>query len=393
MSQVLPLSQLDALAKDRAFLRLDKSLRRFNIFEAVGAVRQELRHSDFLAFLLNPYSNRSFKGRFTEILLDETAHSPTGKKLPAAFRTKSGIFDNAEVRREWCNIDILLRCTASKMALIIENKIDSRERKSQLNKYWETVAKPGWKVCGIYLTPGAEEPSNDNYIPVGYELISGSLERLLKEHAGKLTGDFKIAVRHYIAMIKRNIAMPHKLEDKCWDIYTKHKPAIDVIRRYVDQSDPIRRYLKELIGQRSPTLTCTDDRTGYVQFRPMQWKGKYFLGSKRRLEDLIFFEFQYGDAQRAKGSLVLLLAINTADNGRRDPKKAFDLAKQNGPPFIAQRSFTKWPTIFSEELISREDIDKLDLSTQKKKIKRRWNDFLNETLPSLNKAIQKHFTA
>jgi hypothetical protein len=32
--------------------RLEALLAEFNIFEAIGVVRQELRHSDFLAFLL-----------------------------------------------------------------------------------------------------------------------------------------------------------------------------------------------------------------------------------------------------------------------------------------------------------------------------------------------------
>ncbi len=34
--------------------RLEFLLDEFNIFEAIGAVRMELRHSDFLAFLLDP---------------------------------------------------------------------------------------------------------------------------------------------------------------------------------------------------------------------------------------------------------------------------------------------------------------------------------------------------
>ena len=46
---------LEALVVDNSDLeRLEALLDQFNIFEAIGAVRQELRHSDFLAFLLNP---------------------------------------------------------------------------------------------------------------------------------------------------------------------------------------------------------------------------------------------------------------------------------------------------------------------------------------------------
>ncbi|MDQ3237363.1 MAG: PD-(D/E)XK nuclease family protein [Actinomycetota bacterium] len=34
--------------------KLEAMLDRFNIFEAVGLVRQEVKHSTFLAFLLDP---------------------------------------------------------------------------------------------------------------------------------------------------------------------------------------------------------------------------------------------------------------------------------------------------------------------------------------------------
>jgi len=36
---------------------LESLLAQFNIFESIGAARQELRHSDFLSFLLDPSHN------------------------------------------------------------------------------------------------------------------------------------------------------------------------------------------------------------------------------------------------------------------------------------------------------------------------------------------------
>jgi hypothetical protein len=45
---------------------LETVLGQFNIFEALGAVRQELRHTDFLAFLLNPSQNHGLRDYFTK---------------------------------------------------------------------------------------------------------------------------------------------------------------------------------------------------------------------------------------------------------------------------------------------------------------------------------------
>lgn len=43
----------------------------FNIFEAVGVLRQELRHSDFLAFLLDPRQNHRLGDAFVQRLLQK----------------------------------------------------------------------------------------------------------------------------------------------------------------------------------------------------------------------------------------------------------------------------------------------------------------------------------
>ena len=49
---------LEAFVVDNHELeQLEDLLIQFNIFEAVGAVWQELRHSDFLAFLPDPQQN------------------------------------------------------------------------------------------------------------------------------------------------------------------------------------------------------------------------------------------------------------------------------------------------------------------------------------------------
>ena len=61
------LEALEALVVDNPDLeRLEALLDEFNIFEAIGAVRVELRHSDFLAFLLNPTQNHGLGDAFVK---------------------------------------------------------------------------------------------------------------------------------------------------------------------------------------------------------------------------------------------------------------------------------------------------------------------------------------
>jgi len=54
---------------NRDLEHLETALAQFNLFEALGAVRQELRHSDFLGFLLNPAANHGLGDAFLKIFL------------------------------------------------------------------------------------------------------------------------------------------------------------------------------------------------------------------------------------------------------------------------------------------------------------------------------------
>jgi len=47
---------------------LESLLAQFNIFESIRAVNQELRHSDFLSFLLDPSKNHGLGDLFLKAL-------------------------------------------------------------------------------------------------------------------------------------------------------------------------------------------------------------------------------------------------------------------------------------------------------------------------------------
>src|SRR3954452_1476430 len=61
---------------------LEGLVAQFNIFEAVGAVRQELRHSDFLAFLLDPRQNHRLGDAFVRRLLQKILVAAKGLNPP-----------------------------------------------------------------------------------------------------------------------------------------------------------------------------------------------------------------------------------------------------------------------------------------------------------------------
>ena len=90
--------------------RLESLVTQFNIFEAVGAVRQELRHSDILAYLLSPQQNHGLRDVFAKKFLQKVVSAADGLHTPVTpIDLDTWNLDQLEVSREWQNIDILLK--------------------------------------------------------------------------------------------------------------------------------------------------------------------------------------------------------------------------------------------------------------------------------------------
>ncbi len=73
MNQQNDLEALRALQADAQELeRIERLLNRFNVFETIGSVDQELMHSNFLASLLDPRQNHGLGDTFLRRLLRMT---------------------------------------------------------------------------------------------------------------------------------------------------------------------------------------------------------------------------------------------------------------------------------------------------------------------------------
>ena len=60
------------IIESRDFQKLESKVSTFNLFEAMGAVRQELRHSHFIAFLLDPSGSHGLGDVFLRKFLQES---------------------------------------------------------------------------------------------------------------------------------------------------------------------------------------------------------------------------------------------------------------------------------------------------------------------------------
>ena len=122
----------------------------FNVFEAMGVVSQEVRHSDFLAFLLDPRAHHGLGDRFAKGWLKRVVGSVRGaggaegagtRAVSPGMLERLGRIDMSEARvyRERHRIDVLFVDQANRLAVVVENKIFSGEHSDQLTRYRRIV--------------------------------------------------------------------------------------------------------------------------------------------------------------------------------------------------------------------------------------------------------------
>ena len=273
-------SDLSALEALEAFLienpeleRLQLILDEFNFFEAVGVVRQELRHSDFLGFLLDPQESHGMGDTFLTLFLRRVVQASDVTSLPfSAIDITLWDLAETEVRREWRNIDVLLVNAGHRFVIVIENKIDATEHSNQLQRYRETVERefPGWDFAGIYLTPDGELPGDDAFIPVSYGLVQRAVATLI-EGRSAISEEVRTAIRHYDQLLQRHVVSDSEIAELCRRIYLRHKQALDLIYEHrPDRVAHVQQVICDLI-QNDPSLVLDQAAKSYVRFIPKAW--------------------------------------------------------------------------------------------------------------------------
>ena len=229
-----PKQLLEALVVGNADLDLlEERLAQFNVFEAIGAVRQEVRHSDFLRFLLDPSENHGLGDVFLKAFLKQSLAGDRDYAVGVVDIDVSDL-DDAVIERERMNIDVLIRSASQRIAVAIENKVDSNEHSNQLERYRKDLARefPGYRQVLIFLTPEGEEPSDPEWISVGYQVVVDSLEALQRTRRSTLGADVLASIQHYSTMLRRHVVNESDVAELCRKLYRAHKKAFDLILEY-----------------------------------------------------------------------------------------------------------------------------------------------------------------
>lgn len=204
---------------------------KFNLFDVLKASRNEIRHSNVLAWLLDASENHEIgdifiKNLFRNLVKDNKVYQND------IFRLLLLDFYSFSIYREWNNIDILMLSDDEKIAIAIENKIGSHEHDDQLKRYKDILNQnySDYKKIFIYLTPEGECPSDTDWDILTYETVVENLEYI--RDRVELLPDVRLMINNYIDTIRRDIVDDTQLIDICNKIYNKHKKALDLIYAY-----------------------------------------------------------------------------------------------------------------------------------------------------------------
>ncbi len=385
---------------NQALEALEAKLAQFNIFEAIGMVRQEIRHSNFLAFLLNPSGTHRLNDVFLKWFLKRFLLNAE-KSFVSPIEIDVANLADAEVWREWKNIDILIHCPSSKIVCAIENKVGSQEHSNQLEKYREIVLQKfsDYRHIFIYLTSTGEDPltgqGKEFWAICSYEMMIDLIEDTCQKYQSTIGTEVYTLMNHYVALIRRHVVKDIEIVELCRKIYKQHKQALDLIYEYGPNLGlEIAEFAEKLI-QQTKGLECDFHMKGKTQklirFTVPEWDNLPFqktcekwTGSKR----ILLFQ-----VQAEPPSVYIDLWIGPGElKNRQAIADALSTTSLPGTQNIQLGNGKGWTQIFKRSCLENVDLGS-SMSEIQVELEQQWQKFLLEDLPVIKAAIAQKFAA
>jgi len=235
-----------------------KDINNINIFKVMGIDQNEIRHSNTIAWLLDPSENHKlgalFFQKFMTQLFEKDPDYFNDRNINILQLLLSDIND-MKVFREKENIDILVVSKKLKFVLCIENKINAGIGNEQLDKYYKYIKEYYSSfdmMIFLLLSPtGYEVPADKSENPEDW--ISTSYEDIVKILHSILELDIEQKVKYiiddYIKLLeKEDIVENVKLDGILSSLFAKHKDAIDLLLKY-QESQPVIKRIREIFKE------------------------------------------------------------------------------------------------------------------------------------------------
>lgn len=412
---------------------INAMLNEINIFDILKLDRTEIRHSNILAWLLDPAASHGLGERFLKsMLMDivDKSNLPLAKgispididlmdlsdvsiirEFPIAVQTKDG------KKRQ---LDILIVNSRAKLVFLIENKIDSGEGEDQLKDYRDYILSTygkDYRVILAYLTPNGQKPSDSNYwVSVDYGSVLDTLNRIYNLYKSNIPDRAQIYIEDYIKTIRRKIMTDTELEQIALNVYLKHKEALDEIFKYRPTrlgivqklifdcfSDALKNNSDIISAEKAPT-----NQFWFVHNDILKKYGRHLKTPKSGLNSVVLFQVvnaakdksDKNDIQAISVKVMVAPYDNNYEIMRQEAIDAAISASNTDNAWIGKYkkgSDTDWRSLRSDVLIGENDIktlaDKIirheDLAEENAKavMREAINNYLSTVVPNIVKAL------
>lgn len=365
---------------------------KLNIFKILKTQNMEIRHSNFLAWLLDVSESHNLKDKFISNLINETI-----KKNKEFFDVNDWVlldYTNEKVIREWKgktnskkydSLDLLIEINnkTNKRLIAIENKVYAKESSGQTTKYRKAIEYnekyKDYKKMYIFLTPYGEDPEDFDWATLTYSEIKTILENILQ--SSKLDEKVLILINDYIKILEE-ITMDNKeLEKICTKIYNQYKEELNIIFDYkIDDVAEMANYLKDTLkklSQNNSNIIYNEKFNSgvtYVRFATQNLNNKLGYASNNNNcwnnNQRYLFEFHPRELN-SKDALKIFFTL-TLDNNEDDEnakERAIKICKShNSSKKIPKKTVNLWKETIIEDAIdfinNANDDSKLDLESK-----------------------------
>ena len=370
--------------------KLESITDKFNIFRSLDIVSNELKHSNFLAWLMDPNETHGLGDYFLTAFLKKASSLTEleNNESPSIFEIDSWNFNYMEILREWRNIDILIKSDENKFICVIENKINSSESKGQLTKYRNSIERefPSYKKLFVFLTLEGEIPSDDIYFPISYKDILSIINYLIEAKNDEIGKDILIFISHYRDMLGRYVLEDSKIQEICKSIYKKHKKALDLIFEYKpDKTLETHDIIVDFIKNKKDIILDSESKK-FVRFIPKEMdfitkKGEDWTKSKR----ILLFEIN-NDSKGINSYLI----IGPGPKDIRD--ELYNISRNNKIiNFNINRKMTpKWFAVHKKNILRANEFEGNDGNELRNLIEDRLEAYFNKDVSEIAEIIKQN---
>lgn len=294
---------------DKILKELPIAVNDLNVFELLKLERSELRHSNMLAWLLNPKEKHGLGDSFLYGLL--SLYFSKLDSVPDGFKILLNREYKIRVLREYKNIDILVlnKAPDCRFLMAIENKIGSSEHESGKTGKKQTYAYEDilnededlkdYRQILIYLTPDSGDyPESDEWVRITYDEILDLLEKVCEQNKEAMLPKSRSLISDYIDVLRKNVIKEDpKIIEMCDDIYQRYGKAIDfIVNNRTDVVSETTKSFVELLSKNENVIVDSANTRTMVRFRTNRMDSFIGLADDKtgpwKTESYYYYEFK-----------------------------------------------------------------------------------------------------